>query len=269
MFPGVDGFHWTFGHVVFLGLFFAVALTIFTTVVRAVWRSVEDFRSRRATAICWDLEFAGMPEAERCCRHELAGRVAERTCPNSFDCRRCAEYEKFAALPASSPATSFGLDYPAGRLYHRGHTWVRPESDGTYTIGLDDLASHLVGKPDSVELPEPGAAIDANGTAWTLRKGRNEVRVRAPIDGTVVETGGADRGWYLRVRPEGEPNLRHLLQGPEVTAWLSKELERLQIQLGAPDAAPSLADGGILMDGLMDAMPQADWDNALASTFLE
>jgi hypothetical protein len=45
-------------------------------------------------------------------------------------------------------------------------------------------------------------------------------------------------------------------------------LERLQVQLGTP-GAPSLADGGILMTGLMDAMPEADWDNALAATFLE
>ena len=28
MFPGIDGFHWSFGHVLFLGLFFAIALTI-------------------------------------------------------------------------------------------------------------------------------------------------------------------------------------------------------------------------------------------------
>ena len=35
MFPGVDGFHWSFGHVLFLGLFFAIALTIAGTVVRS------------------------------------------------------------------------------------------------------------------------------------------------------------------------------------------------------------------------------------------
>ena len=269
VFPGVDGFHWSFGHVVFLGIFFAVALTILTTVVRAVWRSVGDLRSHRAGAICWEMEFHDLPKEERRCRHEIAGRVAERTCPNAFDCRRCTEYEKLSCLPAAVPATTFGLDYPEGLLYHRGHTWIHPEADGTWTIGLDDLADHLLGKPDGVELPAAGSAIETNGTAWRVRKGDAEMRVRAPIDGTVVETGGPAQGWYLRVRPEGTPNLRHLLRGDEVSAWLSRELERLQIQLGAPDAAPSLADGGILMHGLMDAMPEADWDTALSATFLE
>ena len=32
MFPGIDGFHWTVGHIVFLSLFFAVVLTIVATV---------------------------------------------------------------------------------------------------------------------------------------------------------------------------------------------------------------------------------------------
>ena len=35
MFPGIDGFHWTLGHVLFLSLFFAVALTILITVASA------------------------------------------------------------------------------------------------------------------------------------------------------------------------------------------------------------------------------------------
>jgi hypothetical protein len=269
MFPGVDGFHWSFGHVLFLCLFFGVALTIAGTVVRAIWNSLRDVRKRRASAVCWDIEFSELPVDERRCRHELAGRVEERVCPNGFDCRRCGEYEKFACLPAAGAAGTFGLDYPAGRLYHRGHTWVEPQPDGTWTIGLDDLAEHLIGAPDRVELPAAGEEIEAHGTAWVVRKGAAEIRVRAPIDGTVVETGGSALGWYLRVRPEGVPNMRHLLRGPEVSAWLSRELERLQIQLGTPGSVPSLADGGILMSGLMDAMPDANWDNALAATFLE
>ena len=269
MFPGVDGFEWTFGHVVFLALFFAVAATIFITVARAVVNTVRDFRTKRVSEICWNAEFAALPAAERCCRHELAGRVEHRTCRNAFDCRRCPDYEKLVKIRAAAPGTTFGLAYPASRLYHRGHTWVQPEADGVYTIGLDDLASRLVGKPDEVELPAEGARIEANGAAFTLSKGGNRMRVRAPMDGTVIATGGPESGWYLKIRAEGKPDLRHLLRGPEVAAWVGRELERLQIQLGAAEAAPSLADGGILMDGLMDAMPEANWDAALSATFLE
>jgi len=35
MFPGINGFHWTVGHVIFLGAFFTVLIIIGTTLVRA------------------------------------------------------------------------------------------------------------------------------------------------------------------------------------------------------------------------------------------
>jgi glycine cleavage system H protein len=269
MFPGINGFHWTPGHIIFLALFFGVVLTLLVTVARAALRSVRDFRHGRAGQLCWQLEFADLPAGERRCRHEIAGRIPERACSNAFDCRECGQYEQIAAIPAQASAGTCGLDYPADRLYHRGHTWVRPEADGTYTVGLDDLAGHVIGTPDAVELPPAGTRVEANSPAWRVRKGRHETRVRSPIDGEVVAAGGPAHGWYLRIRPDEPQSLRHLLRGHEVGAWVSKELERLQLQLGQPGAAPSLADGGILVSGLIEAMPQADWDTALAGTFLE
>jgi glycine cleavage system H lipoate-binding protein len=195
--------------------------------------------------------------------------VEQRTCPNAFDCRRCGEYPNFASLPAAGTAPDLGLSIPKDRFYHRGHTWVRPEEDGTVTIGLDALAQRMIGDPDWIELPQEGAALEANGIAWRMKKHGREIRVRAPIDGTVVDHGRHQEGWYLKLRPAGTPNFRHLLREAEVPLWMSRELERLQLQLRQPGAAPSLADGGVLMSGLMEAMPEADWDAVLAATFLE
>jgi hypothetical protein len=274
MFPGVDGFHWTAGHVIFLSLFFIVLLTIALTVASAVWQTVRNFRTNRAAELCWKSDFAELPRAERHCRHELAGRVKARTCNNAFDCRHCNEYMHFAALPAAAAAgNTLGLNYPADRFYHRGHTWLKPEDDGTVTIGLDDLAGHVVGDPDAVQLPDVGEELELNQTAWLMTKNGNEIRVRAPIEGTVIAIGGPEQGWYLKLRPSLDLHdpltVRHLLRGSEVSGWLSRELERLQLQLRSRNAAPCLADGGVLVPGLMDALPEADWDAVLADTFLE
>jgi Glycine cleavage H-protein len=273
MFPGIDGFHWNAGHVIFLALFFAVALTILATVVSAVWRTARDLRTRGAFDLCWKSDFAELPEHERRCRHELAGRVASRTCDNAFDCRHCGKYAEFAALPAREVVHDLGIPYSTDRFYHRGHTWVKPEEDGTVTIGLDELADHLVGKPDAVKMPDIGSELEINQTAWRMKKNGNEICVRAPIEGTVIAVGGPKEGWYLKIRSqftaESPETLRHLLRGPEVQGWLSRELERLQLQLRSANFAPTLADGGVLMPGLMDALPNADWDTVLAGTFLE
>jgi hypothetical protein len=273
MFPGIDGFHFTFGHVTFLLLFFGVALTIVATVISAAWRTASDLRSNRAIELCWKSDFAELPEADRRCRHELAGRVISRICDNSFDCRHCAKYSQFAVLPATGFAHSLGLDYSDDRYYFRGHTWVKPCDDGTVTVGLDDLAEHLIGEPDSVRLPAIGEELEINQTAWRMQKNSNEIRVRAPIEGTVVAVGNPKAGWYLKIRPRLDPGdpetFRHLLRGPEVHGWVARELERLQLQLRSPNSPPALADGGVLLPGLMDAVPEADWETVLADTFLE
>lgn len=273
MFPGIDGFHWTLGHVLFLLLFFAVALTILVTVASAAWRTRRDFRSDRAIDLWWRSQFTELPVSGRRCRHELAGRVLSRTCDNAFDCRHCEKYSQFAVLPATGNVGSLGLDYEDDRYYHRGHTWVKPEEDGTVTVGLDEMAAHLVGTPESVSLPEAGEEVEVNQTAWRMKKNGREIEVRAPIEGTIIALGGASQGWYLKIRPRldvREPaTLRHLLRGPEVHGWLSRELERLQLQLRTPNTAPALADGGVLMPDLMNAVPDADWDAVLADTFLQ
>jgi hypothetical protein len=43
---------------------------------------------------------------------------------------------------------------------------VHAESDGAVTVGLDDLGSRLLAKPDSVALPPAGARVEINGTAF-------------------------------------------------------------------------------------------------------
>ena len=280
MFPGIDGFHWTLGHVLFLSLFFAVALTILITVASAAWRTSREFRSDRAIDLWWRSQFAELPISDRRCRHELAGRFPATVLEHlilAANLLHCAvgvgkalhRVEPFREADALFQRLNFAED----RYYHRGHTWVKPEEDGTVTVGLDGLAAHLVGTPESVSLPEAGQELEVNQTAWRMKKKGRKIEVRAPIEGTVVGIGGPKEGWYLKIHPRldvREPvTLRHLLRGPEVHGWLSRDLERLQLQLRAPSAAPALADGGVLMPDLMNAVPEADWDAVLADTFLQ
>ena len=258
MFPGVDGFHWTVGHVVFLSLFFLVASTIFATVLRAAWHTVRELDTHKAAELCWKTAFAELPEAERRCRHELAGRVGSRMCDNAFDCRHCRNYSHFASLAAKAPANDFGISFAPDRFYHRGHTWVGVGEDDILTVGLDELADHLIGKPDSLELPPVGREVELNGMAWRMQKGGREIRVRAPIEGTVVAVGDAKAGWYLKIRPRKNPHdpaaLRHLLHATEVGGWLAREIDRLLPQLSEPSVLTTLADGGYALSRLRLSM---------------
>ena len=132
------------------------------------------------------------------------------------------------------------MSFPADRFYHRGHTWAHPEADGTVTIGLDDLGARLLGTPDEVILPEPGTQLRANGTAFRVRRREADVRILSPVDGEVVETGGAGpRLYFLRVQTvDGKIDMRHLLRGAEVKPWMMREMERLQLGAHAWKARP-------------------------------
>jgi hypothetical protein len=163
------------------------------------------------------------------------------------------------------------MSFPTDRFYHRGHTWARPEPDGTVTVGLDDLGARLLGVPDAVTLPEPGTRVQANGTAFRIRRREADVRILSPVDGEVVELGGSDRTWFLRVKPlPTGMDMTHLLSGAEVKPWLMREMERLQVALTMEGgSAPSLADGGVPVRDIAAAYPRADWDAVCGEMFLE
>ncbi len=275
MFPGVDGFRWDAGHIIFLGAFFSVVAIIVATLTAAFIRTLRDQTPRREQAIRWHLDFNELPDADRRCRHELTGEVRSRQCPNALDCRVCQDHPKFVRAQAvvgpmaevELHSVVCGIPVPLDRFYHRGHTWAKIDSDGNYTIGLDELGSRLLGSTDAIDLPAAGRPVFVNGTGWTVRKDGDSFRVLSPVSGEVVATERGEHGWFLKVRPEQAFRTDHLLKGSEVAAWMAGEMERLQIAVGS-GPHPLLADGGTLVEDLPSELPQIDWSTARARMLL-
>jgi len=276
MLPWNYGFQWNAGHIIFLGAFYTVLVVVATTLLAAALRSRRALLDRKVEVIGWHSDFHDLPATDRVCRHVLTGEFQSRECPHAFDCRECEIHTKLIAYHPVADADEpeeeiFGMVFPMDRFYHRGHTWAHVEADGTVTVGLDDLGTRLLGVPDALDLPKPGAQVRVNGTAFRARKRDASVRVLSPVDGEVIETGGPDRGWYLKLRPaaHGELDLRHLLRGAEVKPWLLREMERLQLALAVDGAAPTLADGGVPVSDIAACYPRADWDAVCGEMFLE
>ena len=163
MFPWNYGFHFGAGTYIFMGAFYTVLVVVATTLLNALWRSHRDLSKGKVEDIRWHSDFHDLSAADRTCRHVLTGEFPSRECPNAFDCRECETHAKLVAMhPLGAGRRSrseiFGMSFPLDRMYHRGHTWARPEADGTVTVGLDDLGTRLLGTPDAVDLPEPGIA---------------------------------------------------------------------------------------------------------------
>lgn len=266
MFPTAYEFHWDLGHLIFLGIFYVVLTVVATGLGVALHRQVTDMKARRDGTIRWREAFHALPAERRRCRHDFTGAAPSRICDNAFDCRTCRMHPEFAkaeraAGPVPSRPRDLGLALPERRFYHRGHTWVEPESDGTLRVGLDDLAGRCLGRPDRVVLPPAGRVLREGDPGAVLERGRFRAPVFTPVGGEVVELGDFTDGWLYSLWPaEGSPKLEHLLRGPEVDAWMTRELEWLQGALRGPRESAALADGGRLVDDLMAACPDADWD---------
>jgi hypothetical protein len=272
MLPWNYGIHLNLGTVIFLGAFYTVLVIVITTVISAVLRSRRAMRDGQTQAVRWDSDFHDLSDDERVCRHVITGDLQSRVCPNGFDCRECEVragfLEKKAEGDEEQPPEEmiFGMRFPTDRLYHRGHTWVHQEPNGMLTVGLDDLGKRLIGQPDSLELPEKGAKVEVNGTAWRARKGNNDVRVICPVEGTIVETGGPDSEWYLKVRPSSL-DLKHLLYACEIRPWLERDMERLKVTLSLA-GAPALVSESMPETDFTAASPKADWDAVYSVMFL-
>ena len=269
MFPFVYGFHWSAGYLIFLGIFYSVLAVIGLTLALTLRRAFMAYKARRVEAIRWHADFEDLARRDRACRHDIDGRLPGRVCPNGFDCRICVTHpeavKKSAAAVAETVAASVPL--PLDRMYHRGHTWVQQQPDGTVLVGLDELARRMTGTPERIDLPQPGSRVVVNGTGWNMSRGGVAARVLSPVEGVVVETGGPERGWYLKIKPDNT-NFTHLLNGAEVRAWMQRELDRVGMLLAVPATGPTLADGGALVEDAPAAMPAADWGTVWGGLFL-
>ncbi len=113
---------------------------------------------------------------------------------------------------------------PAELRYSASHEWVRPEGDGTYTVGITEHAQELLGDMVFVELPDEGSEVNAGDDVAVAESVKAASDVYAPIGGEVVavnedledspELVNSDPygdGWLFRIKAEDESEVEALL----------------------------------------------------------
>ncbi|MDQ6619608.1 MAG: glycine cleavage system protein GcvH [Pseudomonadota bacterium] len=113
------------------------------------------------------------------------------------------------------------MNIPAELRYTASHEWVRPESDGTVTIGITDHAQAALGDLVYIELPDVGRKLAKGESCAIVESVKAASDVYAPMSGEVVAANGditarpeavnedAYGAWLFRLRPDGplEPSL--------------------------------------------------------------
>lgn len=210
-------------------------------------------------------------------KYVQGGKPAEATVPAHAP---AMAREKAVRAPAAA-APAFGwFNIPAGLKLHPGHTWARVETDGVVTVGMDDFAQKLVGRPDSIELPPVGTHVAQGEKAWSLVVDSMSVPMLSPVDGEVVEVNPEvlrspeilrrdpyGDGWLFKVRSHRmAADTTNLLSGRLARAWMENALDKLR-PIEHESLGPVLADGGLPIEGLARALGGERWAE-LARTHL-
>src|SRR5260221_10940428 len=81
------------------------------------------------------------------------------------------------------------MGYPNDRRYTKDHEWIAASGD-TATVGITDYAQHELGDVVFVELPKPGAKIEAGKSFGTGEAGKAASEIYAPAAGEGIEANG-------------------------------------------------------------------------------
>jgi len=180
------------------------------------------------------------------------------------------------------PAMVAGFQVPENVRYHSGHTWALSESRELVRVGIDDFASKLVGKIESISLPQRGRWVRQGQKIWTIFRDGKSVDMVSPIEGTVSDVNEAvaknptlalkdpyGEGWLVTVQaPDSKINFRNLLGGALARMWTEDSALRLRKKMPVAMIAALAQDGGVAVDDITAHLPEEDWATLTKEFFL-
>jgi len=124
------------------------------------------------------------------------------------------------------------MSYPENFRYTKEHEWILVEG-GTGTVGITDHAQKELGDIVFIDLPRPGAAVEAGKPLGSVESVKAVSDIYSPVTGEVIEVNellaaapeklnedphGA--AWLVRIRLSNPAELDGLMSAAEYEAYL-------------------------------------------------
>lgn len=115
------------------------------------------------------------------------------------------------------------MNIPENLRYTATHEWVRPEADGSLTVGITDFAQDNLGELVYVELPAVSRQVTAGEACAVVESVKAASDVYAPVAGEIVAVNAAAAGtpnqlnkdpygaWLFRLKPAAGADLDQLM----------------------------------------------------------
>jgi glycine cleavage system H protein len=127
------------------------------------------------------------------------------------------------------------MAYPSTYRYTKQHEWIDVK-DSVGTIGITDYAQHELGDVVFVELPKPGAKVEAGKSFGTVESVKAVSEIYAPVSGQVVEANNAleatpeklnsnphDTAWLIRIKLADQADLNKLMDAKAYEAFIAEK----------------------------------------------
>lgn len=127
------------------------------------------------------------------------------------------------------------MSIPTNLKYSKSHEWVKPEADGTVTVGITHHAQELLGDMVFIELPEVGRTLKQKEECAVAESVKAAADVYSPISGEVIAVNSplvddpgkinedAYSSWLFKLKPSNTAELDGLLDAATYTELVENE----------------------------------------------
>jgi glycine cleavage system H protein len=125
------------------------------------------------------------------------------------------------------------MAYPATFRYSKEHQWIDVKGD-LGTIGITDYAQSQLNEIVSVDLPKPGATLEAGKLLGSVESVKAVNEIDAPVSGEVVEVNAAlkaapekinsdphGQGWFIKVRLKNPADVNAMMDAAAYEAYVA------------------------------------------------
>jgi glycine cleavage system H protein len=125
---------------------------------------------------------------------------------------------------------------PKDLKYTKSHEWVKPNADGSITVGITHHAQDLMGDMVFVDLPAAGTKVTSGKECGVVESVKAASDVYAPVSGEIVEANSLlsdspetvnkdpyGSGWMFRLKPANKAEVDGLLDAKAYEALVASE----------------------------------------------
>ncbi|MCW8805667.1 MAG: response regulator [Ignavibacteriaceae bacterium] len=181
-------------------------------------------------------------------------------------------------------AKSPEFQIPGGVFISNGHCWANVSEDGSAKVGLDDFAKKVIGKIDTVELPNLGMTVKKGQSLFTIEQGTRNISFKSPVSGKVKEVNkfineeldslnitSYDQNWICEIdADELDSEIPSLKIGKSAVSFYQEDIERLQAlkKKTKTGKEAELEPDGVIFAGEMEKLDDISWKR-FAEEFFE